>query len=870
MRFPARVHHPPSPGRLKKCLALFLALLLAGGGSAVALAQTSITPVGVYYVGVEDVIAEAINLAAPYIVRVDQPELAQVLVLNDFFPRQEETVHLFSALVQQGNMGVVIFCGPQFPQTVEDLSAVFGVGAFGMANTDRALPIQSGGETDTLHQAVTWDSAPPLQARTVISNPNLLLPVVTTTTREPVIQRVRGREKAQVLIVGGWFSAPSNQEWQSWPYFRYLIYRLIVEAANTSRVLAFADYPLSPVPHGKMRLGIIGSVVSAIFATGWALYRSRRRLFMHPEIWEERRATPTPPPRQNLWAIVGFHRPLAGLLTLLWPYFPALILFIAYGVNYLPRVLIPWTHTLRLWEITSLGFGAVWLLCDMGTGVAAVYYFATLRVHYPREAFRYFQFYVWWQLLSGAVQFGIVLLVATFILPGTALAYLAFYFVAHALLQFPGFFQGFRFFFRAIQRLDYEQYLVLWSLVGSILMQSAAVWLLRRWGAAFPAIGETVGGILGLGIGLYGTEVVGFVAGLWLYKRLGYSPRAFFMPAFDRRIALQMLNFGGRLTFGALFVPLGALAQMALLPRLLPTYDAVQSHWTLAVSFAAAYDVLALGLYSGLLPAMAETYIQGYKTLLRYYISQSLHYGIWFSVFLFAALSAVGDRVIVGLVGAAFADVATWLLPLLIWGALQWGAWCTNTVLVATGHPAITSWLTIGEQIVRLGLLMLLVPARGMAGCPVAWALALMLRVIVAGLILYRRIGRMHIYVWRTVIAPAIAGWVVYAALRLVGDGWGTPTSSAGVGLLLAALIPAPALYGFLTALLGGWDDGDLAEWQRATRISGIGFPLAWLLTSSVRLGARLSPLHGRFPVVLRELAEEEAQALTLGQAPPE
>ncbi len=862
----AKVLRLSPSARPRKWLSVILALLVALSGSAGILAQTSITPVGVYYVGVEDAIAEAINLAVPYIVRVDQPELAQVLVLNDFFPRQEETAHLFASLIQRGDVGLVLFCGAQFPHTVEDLSAVFGVSAFGIARADRAVSVQTGSEVDALHHAVTWNSAPPIQARTVISNPNLLLPVVTTTAREPVILRVRGRERAQTFIVGGWLSAPSNREWQNWPYFRYLIYRLIVEAANAARVLPFASYPLSPVPQGRVRLGIIGGGVAAVFVAGWALYLARRRLFMHPEIWEKLHATPPPHPAQNLWETVGFHRPLAGLLTLLLPYFLALVLLIAYQMDYLPRVLIPWTHTLRLWEITGLGFGAAWVLFDLGTGVAAVYYFATLRIRYPHEAFRYFQFYVWWQLLSGAAQCGMVMLVATFILPGSPLAYLAYYGVVHALIQFPGFFQGFRFFFRAVQRLDYEQYLTLWSLVGSITVQSAAVLLLRRWGTAIPVIGETLGGILGLGLGIYLTEGVGFIVGLLLYKRLGYALRAFFLPAFDRRVSLQMLSFGGRLTFGAVFVPLGALAQIYLLPRWLPAYSALQSHWTLAIAFAAAYEVLAHGLYSGLLPAMAETHIQGYKTLLRYYLSQGLHYGMWLSLFLFAALNAVGNRVVLGMVGVAFVDVTPWLLPVLIWGALQWGAWFTNAALTATGHPAVTAWLSIAEQGVRLGLMVVFALARGMAGLPAAFAIALMLRVMVAWLIVHRRIGRLHIYVWRTIIAPAVAAWAVYVTLRAVGDWYWTPSFSASVVLLVLALVPALALYGFLTALLGGWDNGGLAELERAARISGIGSPLAWLLTLGVRLGARLSPLHGRFPVALRELAEEEAQALTLGR----
>ncbi|HOT93338.1 MAG TPA: oligosaccharide flippase family protein [Anaerolineae bacterium] len=858
---------PHPSGVRRKWLWLFLALLTATiTGSGAVLAQAPLSTVGVYYVGAEDAVAEAINLAAPYLVRVDQPELAQVLVLNNFLPRAGETVRLFATLVQRGDVGLVIFCGSQFPKTSEDLRAVFGVGAFGITNAESALPVRIGSEADPLQRAITWASAPPIQARTVISNANLLLPIVTTTAREPLIQRVRGREGTQAFIVGGWFGDPANQEWQHWPYFRYLIYRLIVEAANSSRVLPFAGYPLSPVPQGRVRLGMIGAGGAVIFLAFWTLYLARRRLFMHPEIWKDLRTTPPSQPQQNLWEIAGFHRPLAGLLTLLLPYFLALGLLIAYQVDYLPRVLIPWTHTLRLWQVTEVGFSALWLLVDLGTGVAAVYYFATLRIRYPHEAFRYFQFYVWWQWLSGAVQLGSVLLVTTLVLPGAPLAYLAFYFVAHALIQFPGFFQGFRFFFRAVQRLDYEQYLAVLAIISMVGVQSATVLLLRQWGTKFPIIGETLGSILGLGIGVYLTELLGFVLGLLLYKSLGYSLRAFFLPTFSRQVIAQMLSFGGRLTFGAIFVPLGALAQVFLLPQWLPTYNAVERHWTLALAFAAAYEVLATGLYDGLLPAMAEAHSQGYKTLLRYYISQAIHYGVWLSLFLFVALSAVGSRVISGMAGAAFSDVPPWLLPVLLWGGLQWGAWFTNQVLIATNHPAATSWLTIAEQGVRLGLTAFFVPRWGMVGLPVAFAIALILRIIVAWYLVYRHAGRMYIYVWRTIVAPAVAAWAVYVILRLVGNWWWTPTLSASLVLLGVALLPMLALYGFITALLGGWDDDGIAELQRATGMSSIGFPLAWLLLFGVRAGARLSPLHGRFPVALRALAEEEAQALTLGQ----
>jgi O-antigen/teichoic acid export membrane protein len=415
-----------------------------------------------------------------------------------------------------------------------------------------------------------------------------------------------------------------------------------------------------------------------------------------------------------------------------------------------------------------------------------------------------------------------------------------------------------------VQRLDYEQYLALALLGGTVLIQSWTIRFLRQWGATQPAIGESLGGMLGLGLGLYLAELVVFLIGMGLYKRLGYALRALFLPTFDRHITARMLSFGGRLAFGAAFVPLGAATQMVLLPRLIPDYNTLHNTWTLAITFAAIYDVLLIGLYNGLLPAIAEAHIQGYERLLRYYVSESVHYGLWFSLFLFTVLYAVGDRVIRGTTGAAAAEIIHWLLPILLWGTFQWLTWSANQILIALGRPATVSWLTVGEQVARGGLLALLVPEYGMVGLPIAFAGALMLRGLASWWFVGRATGRTRVYVWRTFVAPIGAAAALHSLLQIVGEWAWTPTVPASVMLLLVGLIGGLGLYGFFTALLGGWDDGGIAELARATRLSGLGWPLAWLLTASVRLGAQISPLHGRFPVTLREFAEEEARAATL------
>ena len=123
-------------------------------------------------------------------------------------------------------------------------------------------------------------------------------------------------------------------------------------------------------------------------------------------------------------------------------------------------------------------------------------------------------------------------------------------------------------------------------------------------------------------------------------------------------------------------------------------------------------------------------------------------------------------------------------------------------------------------------------------------------------------LARMRLNLWQTLIAPGIAALVIYSLLRRMGDLWWTPTRSMSLRLGLS-VVPALLLYGFLTGLLGGWDDGGLVELRQAVTISSFGFLLAWLLYQSVRLGTRLSFLHGRFPLALHGIAREEAHALT-------
>jgi len=844
------------------------------GYGTLTLAQTPTNAVGVYYIGPEDQIAEAIRLNAPYIVRVDQPELAQVLVLNNA-PLTHETLREFGKEIRDGDLGLVLFAGQTFPADIADMNALLGVSTFGMARGERPRELRESEAYDPLQESINWRSAPPIHARTVVSNPNLLRPIVATTANEPILQRLRGQEERQAFFVSGWLGHESNAPWLDWPYFHYLIYRLIAEAAQSPRIFTFGNYPRAPIPKGRLRIGLAAGSGALLLFTWGAFFIARRHLFLHPKAMTTLRicapqsdesAKSDEPSGESTelasWRFVGFHRPLAGFFTLLGVGSLMFLPLLAYHEFALPQWLLPWAQPLRFWEQVVRWLTIVAILFDVRTGTAAVRYFAITHVRWPERAFRYFQAYLWWQVISGALQLSIIGLLSALVFPDTALAHLSFYFVFRAVLQFPGFLRIFHLFFRANQRLDYAQLLKLVVVISPLAIQSALILVGRRWGALNPVLGDALGGVLGLSLGIYFSEWIGFAVGLRLYRKLGYAPRAILLPAFDRRVLNRLLSFGARLTLGALASALSAI----VLSQIMPTDAVVPSPWMLLL----AYEVLAEGLYASLMPAIAEAHVQGYRTLARYYASEGLHYGLWVGFYLLALLSALGETLILRGFGEPSEDAVRLLGPVLLWGALQGVLWCADRVWEATGHPLLESVVQVGAEAVTLGLIVVLIAPWGIWSRVIAMFTVLLLKGAVSWLLIRRYVWRPRLAFWQTWIAPTGAAVLLYNLLRTIDDLFlrALPFSPArSYFIALAVLLFTLPTYGFLTALFGGWDPGGVKELERAVALSGPGQPIAWLLALGVRVGAQASPLHGHFPMALREIAEEEAWALTHGRA---
>ena len=140
---------------------------------------------------------------------------------------------------------------------------------------------------------------------------------------------------------------------------------------------------------------------------------------------------------------------------------------------------------------------------------------------------------------------------------------------------------------------------------------------------------------------------------------------------------------------------------------------------------------------------------------------------------------------------------------------------------------------------------------------------AIMSKNIVSYVIVNRYCFRQRFYFWQTLGAPFMAAVVHYAILRWVTGLIWQGDQMTSLLVYIIGIIPSFPIYAFFYGLFGGWDDAGLEEFRRAVDISNFVRPLAWVLWKASAIGARISPLHGRFPITIREGAMEEAKSLT-------
>jgi O-antigen/teichoic acid export membrane protein len=834
---------------------IFLILtVVALAFAAVQPAAAQESPLNVYYAGPDATVKTALELAGFQF--VTDPAEADVFVLNGAIPEPEA----IARQVQDG-AGLLLILGPELDAA--RVGELLGEDVELVSQNEAVTLDQVSGSADRVLEDVLWNTAPQVRERLELLGSSLS-PLVNIHNSDEGILWSKDNGEGQIYVFSPWLEGDNNQ-FREWGYYNYLIYNLTMQAAG-QEPQTFGDYPASPVPHPQQRMALY-LAMTVLCAIAFTIFLFVRRYSLaHPELLGtlvrnresfKRREAGTD------WEQIGFHRPLGGFMFALMT---GLFLFIpltVYNDMILPVYILPSAQAMGIYGRVAAFFPIVWAFFDMGTSVAHMKFFSEYRVRDPERAVQYAQFFVWWQALTGAIQVALVVAIAGTLMPKSAYALYTWAVITHALIQIPGFYRLFTDAFSGIQRSDYGTILdmginIVFPVIAQVVIVSLAVW----WGKQNPAFGLAMGGVLGLGLAAYATEVISFTTGWLLYKRLGYNGRLLMMAHFSKDVALESLKFGIFLFLSGLIAGLGSSLNVLIVQSRLLNNNEVLGNLGLAGSFVFAFTIFQ-ALTGAMMPSISEAISNGRKILAQYYAANGYKYGGMVSAFVAAILLAVADRFILGSSGASFERAAIYVIPLLLSSSMSFAVWNADMVMNGAGKTRLVTLLALVDLFLGLGLAYLLVDRFQVYAILAVPFITTPVRILLGYYLNNRYSFPQKFYSWQSLVAPLLAGVTHFLILRwLTGLIW-KQDELTSVVILVIVLIPSYPLYSFLYGLFGGWDVNTLDVFDRGTKLASFMRPFTRLFFYASALGARLSPLHNRFPFTNHDAAMKEAQSLT-------
>jgi len=812
--------------------------------------------VRVYYAGPMGSVKTALELAA--FTFVNDPAQADVFLLNGVIP-EPATI---AARLEAG-AGLVLILDPDITQNQVETLLGFPVS---LEKRDEAVSLtEVKGLDDPIIQQIAWNGAPQVRERFEILTPiSSVQPLVSTYEDGSWV--LWSAKEGKAFIFTAFLTEQFNPQIQEWAYYNYLIYFLTARSAGQTP-LSFADYPGSPVPHAKERnilLALMGLMLVTTFAVFFVV---RRYSLKHPEELDKivsDRSRFEVREAKTEWEKVGFHRPLGGFLVALSIGLVLFIPLIIYQNLILPSFILPSAQALGIWGRVTQFFNLAWLFFDMGTSVAFIKYLSEYRVRDPKRGIQYGQVFIWWQALSGAVQVALVIGLASTLAPKSAFALYAWSVIIHAFIQIPGFYQIFRHALTGFQRLDYSRFLDIGlNVLFPMLVQPIFVGVMYAWGRAHPVFGGAMGGLLGLGLAAYAAELLTFGLGWWLYRRVGYNARILFLAHFDWQVVKTSFKFGVFEMLGSAAWSFGQAMEIAITQARLINYAEIWGNWGMAQNFILAFSI-GQTLNDGVMPAISEAFSNGKQLLSQYYSVMAYKYNGLVSAFLAAVLLAIAPRFIIGSTSVEFERAAIYVIPLTIWGAVQFPSWVGDNVQLGANKPYLKSILVFSEQVIRVVLAWILLARFQVTALIIAYFVGLFAKGITAYFVNHKLCFPQRFYFWQSLGAPLLAAAAHYGLLWWVTGYIWKGDQITSVLIFFIGVLPSFPFYMFLYGLFGGWDKDTLAELGEAVALTGGMRWLAhWCIFAPTALGARVSPLHGRFPIMNRVEAMEEAKKLT-------
>ncbi|HLI79659.1 MAG TPA: oligosaccharide flippase family protein [Candidatus Binataceae bacterium] len=888
------------------------------------------SPLSLFYRGRDNLIIDRLALD-PSTHRVDALANAQCAVFHETLPSPGSEMDQLRGFVVSGG-GLLVVLGKDTPpaslaaltdDNIQEGNPVEAAeGPYHAAEAEKlgAVIEYVGPRDDPLRGNISWKSAVRVFERWIL-NVNRGDVLVQTSDKDPVhphtpilVRLALGHGTIYVLNVWmtegnqaerirsfaamlGGVEGTRNYDFQRWPYFNWMLYDLTRSAAHVTPV-EFRHWVAAPVPHGS-QIVILAAIFMSLFALfAIALLFARRYSLRHPEalshfyrpiVHEPRPSSlgaaampaiqmPDEPAKRSAlahrgdprWEVVGFHRPLSGFF---YNYLLSLLVMIPFNfvfTFYIERNYInPFLEARGAWGAVTQFMGFFFALLDLGTGQAMVKYFAEYRVRDPERAITYAQFFIWFHALGGVLAVTLLGIMAAVFMPETTVAFLTWFVILHTLSQFPGFTAIYTNLFRALQRFDYAQVLVVLTYVLTPLIQMGMAIYMRHWGLMHPVFGEGMGVVFGFALGGVLSNIVMGVLCSFFYHGMGFRLTTIFLAHFDKDTIKKSLVFGAKLTAGNML----SAASWGLLPvimlAMIPNFFELNEIWLLTFTLTYPYIETGAYIFSTLMSSVSESYSSGMMHLTQRYLDQSLRWGIMIATMLGGAFIAFSDIFITGLLPPQFLRAVGVIGLMHIWRVFDFSTRLPDQVFQGVGKTGLFTVTVAIEHLGRIILSVLLISRFGFYGVFYAFTLSSLAKSLVAWPAMAKWVVKPVISVWQTLINPAVAALGNYLILDAFATyAWRGPGHTGNSWMIvLVCLFASLPIYLFISGLLG-WDDMALAEFHDAAELVPYPFGvIARIAHATVAFASRLSPLHDRFPGKMVHEAAHEAQLLTAERA---
>ncbi|MBD3350059.1 MAG: hypothetical protein GF364_01055 [Candidatus Lokiarchaeota archaeon] len=541
----------------------------------------------------------------------------------------------------------------------------------------------------------------------------------------------------------------------------------------------------------------------------------------------------------ELWQKTGFQRILGGYFYKYILNLAVMVFGLVVVAVIIPEYILPYPEALGFQSIVSTLFALMFTLFDVGIGSAVTRFVAEyVGRGEMKKTLEYIRFFIWFQMFTGLIQMSIIAIWGIFFASNMAeFAPMVWFFLINSCIQYPGMLGIYKSCLEAFQRYDRSEII---KFIQTVALESTTsllfIMLGRWWGSSNPMIGDLMGATIGSILGRYIDDFFAMMLSAKFFadilKPYGISLMDTLVPHVSKDVAKNALIFGLKNMAQSIFYQISMLFMSLLQILYLPNYATI-------IGLMSVADTIARIIIQDMptKASISEAYNNDKKNLTDYYIQSQFK---WYGILTFYLTLEVGMLIppAVGLIAANYA-AAAWMVPyLLISRFFIPPIHFSDSVQQGADKPEYAAYSLFVQMVFRVIFFTLLIHPRLIPSLfdgynyTVAYLLAdlpsFIAKNIFAWWIIDRKIIKVKINVWQTIITPALALIPLIPLNFLFLNIFNRLATNTIIAISLALIfvmlilfvLPILILFPAL-GFLGGWDDRQLEHLKNAGKISG-------------------------------------------------